>query len=120
MPYISIDHSDNLNMGDNIGDVLATCHDILVEILPTKMEACRSLVEKHSCYHVSDRNNQEQKAFVTVVIKIMAGRSEDTLTKAGTKIIELISTHVKTLNPHLRTEFSIEMVNLAPVYIKVS
>jgi 5-carboxymethyl-2-hydroxymuconate isomerase len=120
MPYIRIDHSDNLNMGDNINDVLATCHDILVEILPTKMEACRSLVEKHGCYHVGDADNQSQKAFVTIVIKIMAGRSEETLTKAGTQIIELISAHVKKLNPKLHTEFSIEMVNLSPVYIKLT
>jgi 5-carboxymethyl-2-hydroxymuconate isomerase len=50
----------------------------------------------------------------------MAGRSEETLTKAGTQIIELISAHVKKLNPKLHTEFSIEMVNLSPVYIKLT
>ncbi len=48
----------------------------------------------------------------------MAGRSEETLTKAGTKILQLVSDHVKSLNPNLHTEFSIEMVNLSPVYIK--
>ena len=118
MPHIIINHSDNINFGDNWRSVLESCHDILTETLPTSITSCRSRLESHAQYHVGSVENQNQKGFVSVTIKAMAGRSAETLTMAGTAIFKLIQSHVTQQNPNIQVEFSVEMVDLAPVYIK--
>lgn len=118
MPHIIIDHSDNINFGDNWHDIAASCHDLLVEIMPTSAASCRTRIVPHALYHVGDRADQDKKGFVSVTIKALSGRSQDTLTKAGTEIFKLISNHVQKNHPNLHIEFSVEMADLAPVYIK--
>ena len=118
MPHIIIDHSNNLNFGDNWRDVAAACHDLLVEIMPTSIASCRTRIVPHAQYYVGDHADQNKKGFVSVTVKALSGRSAETLTKAGTEIFKLVSTHIGNLNPNIHVEYSVEMADLAPVYIK--
>jgi 5-carboxymethyl-2-hydroxymuconate isomerase len=116
MPHITIEHSDNLIFGNDWKKLLSDCHDILVTELPTTLSSCRSRIISTQYYYVAD--GQKPNAYIAITIKALAGRSDEALTKAGKLIFTHVLSYVKDLNPHADIECSVEMADLAPIYIK--
>lgn len=118
MPHMIIEHSDSILWGDNVTDLLADCHEALVDLLPTVISSCKSRFHPVSVYHVGDRSVDPARVFIAVRLRVMAGRSEETLQKTGRFLFDKILNYVQPLNPDLSIDLSVEVGNLDSVYLK--
>jgi 5-carboxymethyl-2-hydroxymuconate isomerase len=92
MPHITLEYTSNIKECD-FKPSLKQIHYILSEMLPTKIENCKTRIVKHEDYIIGvDENN---KAFINLSIKVLPGRSE-----------ELLNTITEKILNHLRQIFS--------------
>lgn len=108
MPHLTLEFSANILEKNDMVGLLKQCHLLLARDLPTALPHCKSRAIENNLYCVGD--GQPNNAFIHVSIKIMPGRSEETLKKAGDHLMEALKTHfaesLKKLNLQITLEFS--------------
>jgi 5-carboxymethyl-2-hydroxymuconate isomerase len=116
MPHLIIEHSHNLIEKQNLTGLLAQCHQLLAELLPTDINNCKSRVLAYEEYQVG--NGDTNNAFVHFNLKILAGRTEDTLNHAGKTLMQVAYDYFHQSNAKLNLQISIEISELASTYFK--
>ncbi|MCC2646950.1 MAG: hpcD [Rickettsiaceae bacterium] len=92
MPHLTFEYTANIENYD-FKSTLKEIHNILAEMLPTKIENCKTRIVKHDDYIIGV--GEDNKAFINISIKILPGRSEELLNSITEKILN-----------HLRQIFS--------------
>lgn len=117
MPHLAIEYSDNLKSvsPQAAQALLKECFAVLVSDLPTNLESCRGYMEAHDVFLVAD---DPARAFVSVYIKVLSGRTDEVLNSTARKIFKIIQDVFKANNPDLQIDIAVEIRNLAPTYIK--
>ncbi len=116
MPHLILEYSDNIIESDFI-ELLQRCHTLLTRLLPTQLESCKSRVLKHAVYCVGD--GKPQNAFVSVTLKIMPGRSADTLESVSAELMKLFKTHFSASLKTLICQITLEIVEISNFYSKL-
>ena len=118
MPHLLIEFTSNIIEKDTIPSLLQECHSILVNTLPTDIGSCKSRAMEHAVYFVG--NGDPNNAFVHISLKIMPGRSTDTLNKAGELIITLLKRFFHKSSNELNLQFTLEIEELQKTYFKIT
>lgn len=117
MPHLAIECSDNLKSvsPQAAQALLKECFAVLVAELPTQLDACRGYIDSHQNFLVAD---DPARAFVSVYIKVLSGRTDEVLDSTARKIFKIVQDVFKANNPDLQIDIAVEIRNLAKAYIK--
>lgn len=117
MPHIILEMSANVLEKEVVQGFFSRYHDLLAKHLPAELGGFRSRAIEHATYHVGD--GDPKNAFVHMSLKIMTGRTPETLTHVGGLMMDILkedfSTSLQTLNLHI----SLEISELTATYFKV-
>lgn len=86
MPHFILEHSANVKT--DFSQLFEQCHHILVKELSTNLANCYSRAIRCETFRVGD--GADDKAFVHVTLKIMAGRSKELLQTLGKNLMETL------------------------------
>lgn len=115
MPHLVLEYSDNIVESDFM-TLFQSCHKVLVQQLPTQLESCKSRALKHTTYYIGD--GKPQKAFVIVNIRVMPGRSADTLQKTGQALMDILKTHFASSLKKTDCQITLEISEIGNFYFK--
>lgn len=118
MPQLTLEYSANILEKSHLTSLLKSCHELIANELPTKIESCKSRAIERDIYCVGDGN--AQNAFVHVVLKVMPGRDEATRIKVGEKLLELLKMHFGKSLEMLKLQITIELDELSTTYFKAA
>ncbi len=115
MPHLVLEYSDNIIESDFI-TLFQSCHQVLVQELPTQLDSCKSRALKHTTYYIG--NGKVQNAFVIVNIRIMPGRHADTLQKTGMALMDVLKTHFASSLKNTDCQITLEINEIGTFYFK--
>lgn len=114
MPHLLYECSEEIKSQLSFHMLFIEMHQLLVEILPTKIESCKSrLVGYRQCFIGDDVNN----LFMHLTIKILPGRSIETKNKVGEAALKLLNQQLTDYGLE-NVAISVELVELAQSYYK--
>lgn len=116
MPQLILEYSANVFEKNNSPELFKKLHLLLTEMLPTQLASCKSRAIEYNTYCVGDGN--VDNAFVHINLKVLSGRSVDTLQNTGNKIIEILKNHFSESMQKLNLQMSVEISELAKTYFK--
>ncbi len=117
MPHVIIELSANV-IENNLSNLLVNIHNLLTQKLPTQREGCKSRIIRHQDYVIG--NNDSQNAFVHVTIKILKGRTKETLDDVANAIMQQLKIIFKDSYSRLNLQFTIAIEELPEVYHKLA
>lgn len=115
MPHIILEYSDNI-IEKKFTDLFIDIQNILVEKLPTKLEACKSRAIICDDYVLGDNN--PQNAFVHISIKILSGRDDSLLCETSETILRLMNDFFKESKNKTNLSLSVFIEDLPNTYRK--
>ena len=119
MPQLSLEYTSNVLEHDNFSELFKQCHTILTEQLPTDLAACKSRVVKCADYYIG--NGDANNAFVSLHVKVMAGRSAETLTTISNAMMQVLQQHFAQSLAQRNLQITLQMQELAPsLYFKIT
>jgi 5-carboxymethyl-2-hydroxymuconate isomerase len=117
MPQVILEFSANVIEINNLSDLFLYCHEILASRLPTAIATCKSRAIKSDIYCIGD--GDPRNAFVHLTLKVLPGRSDDTLRKIGESIMEKLTGHFSESLSKLNLQITLEILELKKNYFKV-
>ena len=115
MPQVTLEYSDNVDVGDLKGIALGI-HQILSDELPTQLETCKTRIVKHKDYLIGDGNNKSC-AFMHIDIRIMAGRTKEVINITTKKVLRYIWDNLPDQGA-LKLDITSEISDLPASYVK--
>ena len=104
MPSIHFEYTNNLRISGKIKSLLKEIHHILVDVVKTDLQTCRSLITPYSDYVVG--NGDDSNAFMQLSIKMLPGRSDEIKNKLGkilfSKLQHTFHDELENLNTEIR------------------
>ena len=108
MPHFILEHSSNVKT--DFSQLFKQCHDILAKGLPTDLSHCYSRAIPCEVFYVAD--GAADKAFVHVTLKIMPGRTKDTLQTVGKNLLEALKKAFAESAKKFNIAISLQIVEL--------
>lgn len=118
MPHLVLEFSSNIIEKNNIQSLFKNCHSILEMMLPTNLISCKSRSIECNIFYIGD--GQPKNAFVHLTLKVMPGRSPDTLKTLGDAIMNLLRSHFTESLKHLNLQITLEIIKLQKTYFKIT
>jgi 5-carboxymethyl-2-hydroxymuconate isomerase len=118
MPHLRLEHSPNLIEKDTIADLFPAIHALLTEQLPTKMRSCKSRAIECQHRHLGD--GSVPGMFVHVELKLLKGRTSETLTLVGANLMDLLQQHFAKSAAASVLDISLEIIEIGDAYFKWS
>lgn len=118
MPQLILEYSANIIEKENLTTLFQQCHEFLAKSLPTELASCKSRAIKCENYCIGD--NAESNAFVHISLKVMSGRSKDTLHSVGQSMMNILSRYFEKSLQQLKLQISLEISELQTTYFKIS
>lgn len=116
MPHLVLEYSANIVEGENLFELFKKCHVLLMEILPTDIESCKSRAIKYNEYYIG--NGDLNNAFVHVDIKIMPGRDLIKLKNVSCQILDILKEYFIFSAKELNLQITVEVTELEETYLK--
>lgn len=82
MPTLKIHYTDNLDINDKLELFTLNTHQMLVDIIATDIDTCRTLIYPCSSYRVGGVSSK-YNAYIQLYIAILPGRSVELRKKLG-------------------------------------
>lgn len=117
MPFLTLEYSTNIFEKNALFDFFAQCHAILAASLPTKIDNCKSRGLCSESYYIGD--GQPHHGFVHLEVKILSGRSEDTLKKLNEQLNKLMETYFAESKKLLHMQLSLEIIERGNYFLKI-
>ena len=117
VPQLLLELSSNIIEKNNLALLFQECHSILVKLLPTSLDNCKSRSIEHSHFYIG--NDDPNNAFVSIVLKVMPGRSPDTLAKVSHAMLSALQNYFAESLKKLNCQISLEMMELQETYYKI-
>ncbi|MBA4749598.1 MAG: 5-carboxymethyl-2-hydroxymuconate Delta-isomerase [Alphaproteobacteria bacterium] len=112
MPHIILQFSKDVCDQRTAETFFEKAHDFLVETLPTQLSSCKSRALEHTIFRVGEGN--PENAFIHLTVKVLPGRSPDTIEKASQGLLTLLSAHLKKEGTtHKKISLSVEIEELS-------
>lgn len=118
MPQLILEFSSNILEKNNLTSLFQECHTLLEDILPTDINSCKSraIEPRNYCIGNADPSN----AFVRISLKILPGRSIDTLNNTGEKLMALFKNYFSLSLKQLKVQITLEIMELQKTYFKIT
>ncbi|MDF2965344.1 MAG: hpcD [Rickettsiaceae bacterium] len=116
MPHIKFEYSSNIELKD-INNHLEDIHITLAEMLPTKLENCKTRIIRHDDYFIG--KGSDDAAFIHLNIKILPGRSEELLNAISEKILNHLKKAFFYSAKSLKLGISVSLEDLPKTYRKL-
>ena len=117
MPQLILEYSANIIEKENLINLFQQCHEFLAKSLPTELASCRSRAIKCENYCIGD--SAVANAFVHISLKVMPGRSKDTLDSVGQSMMNILTRYFEKSLQQLKLQISLEIIELQPTYFKI-
>jgi 5-carboxymethyl-2-hydroxymuconate isomerase len=117
MPQLILEYSENVIEQAHLSDLLQQLHGLLAETLPTDLASCKSRAIGYKVYSVGD--GQANTAFIHLNLKVMPGRTENTLQHVGERIMKLLSSYFAESLQKLTLQITLEISELQATYFKI-
>ena len=117
MPHITLRCTDNILEKNHLRPLLATIQDIIVEGLPTQLFNCKSHVEILEQFYIGD--GDPQNAFIHLEIKILPGRTQDTLKAVAENLLSILKQFFHESSENKNLQIGVEISELQNVYLKL-
>ncbi len=118
MPQLTLEFSANILEKNNMTSLFKQCHALLAHALPTELASCKSRAIESSFYCVGD--GQPNHAFVHVSLKVMPGRSVETLKNVGDKMMKILKDNFSESLKKLHLQLTVEISELQKTYFKIT
>ena len=112
MPHFILQCSDNVKT--DFSKLFQQCHEVMVRDLPADISHCYSRAIQCENFCVAD--GADDKAFVNATLKIMSGRSKETLQTVGKNLLEVLKKSFAESAKKLKLSISLEIVELRSDY----
>lgn len=112
----TIEFSGNILEKDDFHTLFPKCHEVLVKTLPTNLINCKSRAVQYSLYCIG--NGHKNNAFIHCDLRVMAGRSDETLRKLIHELMEVLKIHFSASLKILSLEITLEINELQKNYLK--
>jgi 5-carboxymethyl-2-hydroxymuconate isomerase len=116
MPQLTLECSSNVLEIADVQTLFSKCHSILVELLPTNLDSCKSRLYVSDSYCVG--NGDSNNAFLHLTIKVMPGRSLETRTLVGDAVMAELKTYFAASLVSRKLQITLEMIELEKTYFK--
>ena len=91
MPTIKIHYTDNIDIQNKIQTYIQQTHEMLVEVINTDVDTCRTLIYPCSQYLVGNRSSNFD-AFIQLEIAILPGRDQLLRMQLGDMLLKGLKT----------------------------
>ena len=118
MPQLILEYSSNVIEKNNLNNLFQECHSLLEKMLPTDISSCKSRSIERQNYYVG--NGEPNNAFVHISLKIMPGRTPDTLKDIGDNIMAILKRYFEKSFENLNLQVTLEIMELQKTYFKVA
>lgn len=118
MPQLILEYSANIIEKNDVKAVFPLLHAVLSQGLPAQLGNCKSSAIECKDYYIAD--GQPQHAFILVNLKVLAGRSDETLQKVGEKLIAVLKKHFSASLNKLQLQIFLEINVLEKHYFKIT
>ena len=119
MPQLILEYTENVLEKTNLSLLFKKCHEILTEKLPADLGSCKSRAIEQNDYYIGD--GRSENAFVSLHIKVMAGRSLETLNEVAQSIMRVLKQHFDGSLKQLNLQITLELQELShSMYFKVA
>jgi 5-carboxymethyl-2-hydroxymuconate isomerase len=117
MPQLILEYSDNIIEKDHLRELLGQCNQLIVEMLPAELKACKSRAVMHSNYCIGDGNYKN--AFAHINLRILPGRSEEAVEKTGEELLKLLRKYFSKSFESFNLQLTVEIAELEK-YFKIT
>jgi 5-carboxymethyl-2-hydroxymuconate isomerase len=107
MPHLILEFSENVIEKDSVKILLKNCNQLLTKLLPTNIAGCKSRAVEHHNYWIAE--GEKENAFVHINLRVLKGRTEDTLQNLGSELIKLLENHFSKSLQSLNLQITIEI-----------
>lgn len=118
MPQLTLEFSSNVIEKQDIVSLFQACHVLLESTLPTDLESCKSRAIENNLYCVGD--GQIDNAFIHVTLKVMKGRTTETLQNVGNSMMNILKDYFSESLKKLNLQITLEINELQKTYFKVT
>lgn len=117
MPHLILEYSANIIEEEKIPELFQECHVLLAEMLPTDIQGCKSRAYKSNTYLIG--SNQPNNGFVHVDLKVLPGRTKETLQQVGLNMMTLLQNYFSESLQQLNLQITLEISELQ-TYFKIT
>lgn len=117
MPHLTLEYSKNVCEHQKLDTLFEKCHALMVEILPTELASCKSKALEYKNYYIGDGNTKN--AFVHLDLKLLTGRTEETLHALSQRLLQCLSEHFAESFKTLNLQISLEITELSKIYFRI-
>lgn len=97
MPTIKIDYTSNLKIDSQINNFASKLHKLLVEIIKTDIDTCRTLINRYDHFLVGDQTSK-YNAFIQLEANILPGRSAELRKELGNILLKELKELCREVN----------------------
>ncbi|CEK09510.1 5-carboxymethyl-2-hydroxymuconate Delta-isomerase [Legionella hackeliae] len=116
MPHLTLEYSSNIIEKDKLLSFFSECHAILATSLPANLASCKSRALCSDIFYIADGDSKH--AFIHLDIKVMAGRSDETLQSTAHQLMELLNIYFEESMKKFQLQISIEISELGEFFLK--
>src|SRR5688572_26216158 len=91
MPHLTLEFSSNIIERNDMKSLFKKCHEALTYMLPTDIEHCKSRAVECSDFYIG--TDHTDNGFVHLDLKVMPGRTNETLQKVTAELIQILNLH---------------------------
>lgn len=117
MPQLVLEYSSNILEKNDILSIFPKFHAVLAQGLPINLSNCKSRAIESNLYYIGDGNPHH--AFIHVDLKILPGRSDDTIKKVGERMMEILKNHFSGSLSKLQLQLSLSINELGKNHFKL-
>ena len=110
MPQLILEYSSNVIETDKLQSLFRNFHALMAERLPTDIHTCKSRAIECETYLVGQC--QSENAFIHVSLKVLPGRSQETLRAVGDEMMQMMAHHFSVSAKRLKLHMTMEISEL--------
>lgn len=116
MPHVILEYSANIlkQEKESIHHIFPVIHKMLTQYLPTQEGGCKSRSKQYDTFYLGDGNTNN--AFVYLELKICKGRSLETQSMVGEKLLAMLQQQFANTAKALKLDITVQVTELSDVY----
>ena len=118
MPHLTLEFSSNIIEKNDMKSLFNKCHEALTYLLPTDIEHCKSRAIECSDFYIG--NGDKDNGFVHIDLKVMPGRTTETLEKVTAAIMQILNLHFTKSSQSLKLQITLSLHELPTHYLKIT
>ena len=113
MPHLIVEYSSNLEDRVDPRALVRAVHDAGVATGAFELKSVRTRAERRDVYVLA--NGDPDNAFVTVAVRILRGRDEETRRRVGEAIFNAVCRHLQRVSDVSPLAISLEVQEIDPI-----